>query len=540
MNPPFRALLWRKLSQNKALSIILSLPLLLYTTNVFAGSATWALDPASDDWNTAINWMPNTVPNDSADTATFERSNQNSLSLSADTVVDGIHFMNGADPYTIVINPGLFLTFAGTGVTNDSGISQSFLNAAGEISNGSIVFDGESSAGIDTTFFSQGGIKANILGASISFLGNATAGSSLFTLEGAASENARGAFISFQDFASANEGVFICNRAVPGGLGGGFIDFFGHSTAANATFVLEGASAVAESGAFLQFFEDASLSNATVSVYGGLTIDAPGGLLRALTKSTGGSCRLEIFGNGIFDLRYHTSGLTIGSLNGDGLVDLGSNTLRIGDGGFDSNFSGTIGINESSGSLTKIGLGLLKLSGANTYSGGTTVSEGGLAVDNVAGSATGSGPVQVNAGLLAGKGTISGAVTLGTGRGAGAELAPGQGAASMARLKIESTLSWKADGSFRCRLNTKKEKADQVVADGVTIENGAQFNLEVTGEKRLRPGRVITVISNTAATSIAGTFANLPDGSIISAGPNTLRVSYRGGDGNDLTLTVVP
>lgn len=45
--------------------------------------------------------------------------------------------------------------------------------------------------------------------------------------------------------------------------------------------------------------------------------------------------------------------------------------------------------------------------------------------------------------------------------------------------------------------------------------------------------------SGTAATPISGVFANLADGSTITAGSNTLQVSYEGGDGNDLTLTVV-
>jgi hypothetical protein len=57
---------------------------------------------------------------------------------------------------------------------------------------------------------------------------------------------------------------------------------------------------------------------------------------------------------------------------------------------------------------------------------------------------------------------------------------------------------------------------------------------------RLRVGTTFTVISNTAATPIARTFANLPDGSIITIRGNNLQASYEGGDGNDLTLTVVP
>ena len=48
------------------------------------------------------------------------------------------------------------------------------------------------------------------------------------------------------------------------------------------------------------------------------------------------------------------------------------------------------------------------------------------------------------------------------------------------------------------------------------------------------------VISNTSATPIAGTFSNLPDGAIVNVNGNNLQASYEGGDGNDLTLTVVP
>jgi hypothetical protein len=41
-------------------------------------------------------------------------------------------------------------------------------------------------------------------------------------------------------------------------------------------------------------------------------------------------------------------------------------------------------------------------------------------------------------------------------------------------------------------------------------------------------------------TPISGTFSNLADGSTVTIGVNKLQVSYAGGDGNDLTLTVIP
>jgi hypothetical protein len=81
---------------------------------------------------------------------------------------------------------------------------------------------------------------------------------------------------------------------------------------------------------------------------------------------------------------------------------------------------------------------------------------------------------------------------------------------------------------------------DQVTAVGVSISPGAQLDFVDIGNGTLPIGTVFPVIDNTAATSIAGTFSNLPEGSVFIANGNTYQVSYQGGDGNDLTLTVVP
>ena len=40
--------------------------------------------------------------------------------------------------------------------------------------------------------------------------------------------------------------------------------------------------------------------------------------------------------------------------------------------------------------------------------------------------------------------------------------------------------------------------------------------------------------------SSSGTFSNLADGSTLTVGNNSFQANYEGGEGNDLTLTVVP
>jgi len=68
----------------------------------------------------------------------------------------------------------------------------------------------------------------------------------------------------------------------------------------------------------------------------------------------------------------------------------------------------------------------------------------------------------------------------------------------------------------------------------------ATFTFVDTGIGTLTGGTVFTVIDNTSASPIAGTFSNLPDGSTFTSNGNNFKVSYTGGTGNDLTLKVVP
>jgi hypothetical protein len=181
----------------------------------YAISAQWDLDPISGDWNTADNWTPVGVPNGSADTATFGLSNTTDVSISENTEVNGIVFSAAAtNPYTITASPGLTLTISGTGIVNNSGITQNFVTAPSETEDfaaGAIVFTHSATAGSSTRFTNNG------------------------------SGFGFGGLIQFLGTSSAASGTFINNSGTEFEAGGpGHTDFFGTSTAASGTFINNG------------------------------------------------------------------------------------------------------------------------------------------------------------------------------------------------------------------------------------------------------------------------------------------------------------
>lgn len=347
-----------------------------------------------------------------------------------------------------------------------------------------------------------------------------TAGDATITNQGATAASQNGSTL-FIGAASGGNSVITCNGGDGAGKLGGYVGF-----------------------GFINATDTGTADHATLIANGG-TNSGNGGLIVFTENAVGGVARCKLFANGTLDISHRlVPGITTGSIEGDGVVSLGARNLTIGANDLKTLFSGVIqdgGLGGGTGgSLTKIGTALLTLTGSNTYTGGTTINSGTLKTGNTTGSATGTGPVSLNSGILGGQGTIAGPVTIGSGIGPGAILAPGAGSSGPRRLTLQSTLIFKADGDYACQVNTKRGRSDAVIANGVVIEDGAQFAFGLIGNKPLNVGKVFTIISNTSATPISGTFANLADGAIVTVGVNKLQVSYSGGDGNDLTLTVVP
>jgi fibronectin-binding autotransporter adhesin len=106
--------------------------------------------------------------------------------------------------------------------------------------------------------------------------------------------------------------------------------------------------------------------------------------------------------NGTLDLAGNST--TLDGLWGSGTITSsvsGAVTLTVDTTNYSSTFSGVIEDGSGTVSLTKVGTGTLYLTGANTHSGGTTISAGTLQVgDNTATGTLGTGAVVDNASLM--------------------------------------------------------------------------------------------------------------------------------------------
>lgn len=498
---------------------------------VRAQDATWNLNPASGDWNTAANWTPAEVP---VTTATFGVSNQTAISFSGSSVgISEIVFNPGASAYTFMLSGAHSLSLQGFGIANNSGVAQNFTAANGAV----IYFLNSSDAGDSTSLTVKASAASGAGAGTIVFADNSSGGNATIVSEGSAVANADGGFLVITAGATAS----MANITIEGGQEaedqGGRCEFSDKAKADQSVITCAGATFAGAGGGTLTFDKTSNADRSTLIASGGANGGA-GGSIHFEGGSKGGSARVAVSGNASLDLTAHSSApVTLGSLEGDGLVTLGQKQLSVGANNLSTTFAGAI---QGTGALTKLGSGTLTLSSANTYSGGTTVSMGVLKVINQTGSATGTGDVAISAGTIGGKGIIAGAVTVGTGSGTGATLQPSVGLSQTVKLTIQNSLTFRADSTYTYKLSTQKANADQVVANSVVIESSAQFNFTALANKRLAPGLRFTAISNTGAAAISGTFANLADGAVLVAGPNKFQASYSGGDGNDLTLTVVP
>jgi len=124
--------------------------------------------------------------------------------------------------------------------------------------------------------------------------------------------------------------VYSSNSKTSSNTGNGKKDVK-HPTAGNGTFINLGANTSKTAGGYTVFSGKSTAGNATLIAYGG-TNGGCGGRIVFSDVSSGGTAKVQLFGNGELDISDHTKGVTIAALDLNGGIigiQLGTTVTRL-------------------------------------------------------------------------------------------------------------------------------------------------------------------------------------------------------------------
>jgi hypothetical protein len=231
-------------------------------------------------------------------------------------------------------------------------------------------------------------------------------------------------------------------------------------------------------------------------------------------------------------------------------VNTGSTTISngglwqlAGDYGLYYGGSGTVPNFTNSGTVQKIsGSGVAPNAGMNFFnqpSGRVQVDSGTLqlpfASTNFAGTLRlNGGTLNANGNFAVAGGSLDGAGTFGANNFTGGNISPGiSGAGQMnfsAGLNLNSNVTLVIDGTGP----VAGVSYDALSVTGAVVL--ANANLQITALPNFPAGTIFTLINNDSTDAVIGTFAGLPENSVVTVGAQTFRIHYAGGTGNDVTL----
>ncbi len=199
---------------------------------------------------------------------------------------------------------------------------------------------------------------------------------------------------------------------------------------------------------------------------------------------------------------------------GNGLLNISSTTGNL-------LITGTISASTTGRALILGGASTGTISGAisNGLTTAMPVTKQGSGTWTLTNSHSYTGPTTINAGKLILNGSLTSDLTA-TSTGI---LAPQGAATTTGGLNITST------GRLEVR------PGDTLTVGGAVTLAG---NLDVIAAPGLAPGTRITILSKTSAGTMDGTFLDKPEGSTFNSSGYDWQISYLGGDGNDVTLTI--
>jgi len=467
-------------------------------------------------WNTGANWNGSDAPDTTGETAVFQNNGApSSVSVTADVGIDGMRFEAAAPSRTV--NVGALLGIYGAGISNQSGNLQTI----------------------------------NIDGANIGTTSLQMAGSSDFT-DGRTDVVVGNGFFQIAQTANATFGNALMN--------GGILSL----ETTDGTATLGGLSGT---GTVRGAIQNGAVANQQLTV-GGLNL-----------SSTFGGDFQDAFGATLSVVKAGTGTLTLtGASSNAGTTTISAGTLQLGNGGTTGSLgsgnvvdNAVLAFNRSNsptfsnaisgtGSVSQSGSGTLILSGANTYSGGTTINSGTLllgsatgvgggtvkfAGDGTLGTATGisgtANGITVNAGINATIGAAAGQTLALTGS-FNQNTAPNTtvhfGSASLTGtvdFGFNSMLLSQAGGAFidggTLRLNTSIASIYFLNNGGLTIASGATLDLNSLfgAGVNLSGGGTITNNGGLAAQFQAQQTGTSTFGGTIQDGTSPTSLQVRGG-----------
>ena len=139
-------------------------------------------------------------------------------------------------------------------------------------------------------------------------------------------------------------------------------------------------------------------------------------------------------------------------------------------------------------------------------------------------------------GVLKGSGVLNGGIFV----NGGGRLAPGQ---SPGCLTSNNNVTMAGNSNFDVELGgtTACSGYDQLVVNGEVYlsDTGAILNIWLYNDFKPAAGQTFTIINNDGSDAINDTFKDLPEGAMFNSDGYVYQISYVGGDGNDVVLTVV-
>jgi fibronectin-binding autotransporter adhesin len=499
-------------------TLMVALSVALFSTgNSRAANGTW-ITSAGGLWSDSGNWQNSAIPGTAGDVASFTSvlANDSKVTLGSTLTIGSLILGNAGSSYGWTLSASSatnYLTFDnGSGnttslsslggnniitstivVTNSTTLNMSVasgttLTLAGGITNSSATAVNLSGGGTLTMNTASSKVK------SIDVSGNST----LNVVGNGGARNARYIIESDSTFNVINN-YTVC-----------LVSSYGILNMTNSTLTLYGGNSTFSgvvSGTNSTIILLATGDNQSVTIYNAANLTATysissqqafGGALYAMTdvaiSSKSSLILTGAYGStsarrSIFDISSITSSITIGSLQGNNLsiVSLGTKNLSLGADNTNTTFAGTI---SGSGTISKVGTGTITISGANIYTGGTTLTNGTMIL------AGGSSSTTTQAATLAnGTLTISGINT--------SNLTVGQTVTASSGIKAGTFIAAIDSASGTITLSAKATA--NVSSATLTFSSYSALG---TGTTTISGGKLVVSSSNALQYSSGGVFVH--------------------------------